>query len=59
MDYQSARDWYLNGASLLHRAGVRTRLFNAYPGVEDCEAAFAMAVRDELAGEPLPPAINS
>lgn len=52
--FEIAKDWYLNLATSLNVAGVKIRLFNDYPTVEDEKEAFVLAVQDERAGKPLP-----
>lgn len=54
LDFEAAKDWYQNRATSLDRAGVKIRLFHAYPDVADEEQAFCFAVRDEQAKTPLP-----
>lgn len=54
MSIEQAKDWYQNLATNIDRAGVKIRLFNCYPMIENEEEAFVLAVRDEQAKKPLP-----
>ena len=54
MTFDQAKEWYQQRATNMERAGVKIRLFHAYPTVENEMDAFVLAVQDERAGTPLP-----